>query len=432
MYLLAVGLTYKHTPVKLREKTAIAENQLLTINQQLNLEKSILENIILSTCNRTEIFAVVDQIHTGKYYIKHFLAKTFQLSMEQLEPYLEFYENQAAVNHYFRLICGLDSMVVGETQILGQMRGSFLTAQSAGTTGTIFNHLFPDLIHFAKEMHTQYRINDHSSSLSQSALQIAKDKLGSLHDKRIFILGAGEMSELLVKNLQNFQVGEVHLFNRTLSKIENFAKEISVPCYTHALADFYQEVAQADVVISALGVNQPYIIKKQLAQPLAEKNGQLLLIDLGVPRNVDAHCTLIEGVTLCDIDQMNQLIQVNQQARLQSVTLIEAEISKAVTDFFQWENQLGIIPLVKELRLQTLAAEEAAMASLLRKLPDLKEREIKVIRKHMKSIVNQTLRTPIKEIKEMAIQEDAQHDIAVVKRIFGLEKIEEGKTEDEN
>jgi len=150
MHILYVGLTYKHTPVRLREKVTFLNQDLVEANKQLFQKKSIFETVIISTCNRTEIYVVVDQLHTGKYYTKHFLADYFNVDSEELENYIEFKEDHEALVQAFRLGCGLDSAVLGETQILGQLKKSFLIAQGAGTTGTIFNKLFNEMISFSK------------------------------------------------------------------------------------------------------------------------------------------------------------------------------------------------------------------------------------------------------------------------------------------
>lgn len=429
--MLSAGLTYKKTPVELREQTAISNQNLITVNQRVNQQKSVLENVILSTCNRTEIFAVVDQLHTGRYYLKHFLAEEFDLSMEQLEGYLEYREDAEAVAHCFEVSCGLDSMLVGETQILGQVKAGFFAAREAGTTGTILNYLFQEAIRFAKQAHTTYKINHYSASLSYSALRIAREKLGSLKDKKLFVLGAGEMSELLIKNSRNFEIGELRLFNRTLEKAERLCVEGAEEFSIRQLEAFYSEASQADAVISLLGMEEPFITKKLLEESLKSPEKPLLLIDLGVPRNISPEVQELPAVMLVDIDAVNVLIQNNQQQRRGIVEHIKEDIAEAVDDFFIWENQLGIIPIIRQLREQSLQAQEDAMESLLRKIPDLNEREVKLIRKHMKSIINQTLRRPIKEIKELAVEENAAQDIAVVQRVFGITTTERSAVEHE-
>lgn len=177
MHILVVGLDYKTAPVEIREQLSFEPSELGTAMSKLKEEKSILENIVISTCNRTEIYAVVDQLHTGRFYIKRFLADWFGLQKEDVSPYLKFYENDGAVEHLFRVACGLDSMVIGETQILGQVRSSFKVAQEEKTIGTVFNYLFKQAVTVAKRSHAETDIASNAVSVSYAAVELAKKSL---------------------------------------------------------------------------------------------------------------------------------------------------------------------------------------------------------------------------------------------------------------
>src|SRR5699024_9830931 len=197
------------TPVEIREQFAFSEEKLAEANVNLKNRKSILENVILSTCNRTEIYAVVDQLHTGRYYIKQFLQDWFSVPMKSFESYLVVKENEAAVEYLFQVATGLNSMVLGETQILGQVRDAFFLAQEEETTGTIFNELFKRVITFAKRSHRETAIGEHAVSISYAAVQLAKKIYGDIANKHVVIYGAGEMGELAIKNLIAAGVREI-------------------------------------------------------------------------------------------------------------------------------------------------------------------------------------------------------------------------------
>lgn len=419
MHILYVGLTYKNTPVRLRERATFLNQDIQSANQQLFRTKSVLENVIISTCNRTELYVVVDQLHTGKYYTKHFLADFFNLPVEELENYLTFKEDHEALVHSFRLGCGLDSAVLGETQILGQLKTSFLEAQKSGTTGTIFNKLFNEMICFSKKMHSLYKFNETSASLSQSALQIANEEYQDLSDKHLFVIGAGQMSELVIKNLQNFDLKKISIFNRTLENAQKLSQFSQIEMNYYPLEKLTEKLEQADLVISAISIPQTLITKTMLHE--AELRKAILLFDLGLPRNINPHCQLVEHVTLYNVDSIGERINQGAKKRQELMGEVAKEVDTAVATFEEWEKQLGIIPVITELRIKTLEAEESALKSLQSKLPDLSEREVKIIRKHMKSIVNQSLRTPIREIKELSTEENAVYDIQLFKRIFGIE-----------
>ena len=232
MYILQVGFNYVTTPVEIREKLAFSENTIENAIEELNQRKSILENVIISTCNRTEIYAVVDQIHTGRYYIKQFLSDWFDIPMDKFASYLEVNENDEAIEHLLRVSVGLHSMVLGETQILGQVRDSFLTAQKLKATGTIFNELFKRAVTFAKRAHKETAIGEHAVSVSYAAVELAKKIFGDITDKHVVIYGAGEMGELAVKNLYGAGVENITVINRTLNRAEELARQFKATAKT--------------------------------------------------------------------------------------------------------------------------------------------------------------------------------------------------------
>lgn len=174
MYVVVVSVNYRTAPVEIREKLTFNQTELAEAMKALQKQKSMLENVIVSTCNRTEIYAVVDQLNTGRYYIKTFLADWFGLDKEQIVPYLRIYEEREAIEHLFRVACGLDSMILGETQILGQVRTSFLLAQQENTIGTVFKQLFKQAITLAKRAHAETEIGANAVSVSYAAVELAK------------------------------------------------------------------------------------------------------------------------------------------------------------------------------------------------------------------------------------------------------------------
>ncbi len=203
MHIIVAGFNYKTAPVELREKFAFQQSELPKALLQLRQMKSILECTIVSTCNRTEVYVVADQLHTGRHYTKTFLADWFQMAKEDFTPYLDIRENEHAVEHLFRVACGLDSMILGETQILGQVKSSFLLAQEEKATGTIFNQVFKQAITLGKKAHTETEISEHAVSVSYAAVELAKKIFGQFKGKQVSLLGAGKMSELTAKHLHD-------------------------------------------------------------------------------------------------------------------------------------------------------------------------------------------------------------------------------------
>lgn len=388
---------------------------------QLKEEKSILENIIVSTCNRTEIYAVVDQLHTGRYYIKKFLADWFQLSKEELSPFLTFYESDAAVEHLFRVACGLDSMVIGETQILGQVRDSFKTAQQEKTIGTIFNELFKQAVTVGKRTHAETDIGSNAVSVSYAAVELAKKIFGNLSSKHILILGAGKMGELAAENLHGQGIGKVTVINRTYLKAKELADRFSGEA--RSLNQLESALAEADILISSTGASEFVVSKEMMENANKLRKGRpLFMVDIAVPRDLDPALNDLEGVFLYDIDDLEGIVEANMKERRETAEKVELLIEETIVEFKQWMNTLGVVPVISALREKALAIQSETMDSIERKLPHLSTREKKLLNKHTKSIINQMLRDPILKVKELAADADSEEKLALFMQIFDIEE----------
>ncbi|EUJ29428.1 glutamyl-tRNA reductase [Listeria cornellensis] len=416
MYILSVGLNHTSAPIEIRERLAFNPEEEEMALVSLHQEKSILENVIISTCNRTEIFAVVDQIHTGRYYIKRFLANWFQMDMQILEPYLLFFEEEEAVKHLYRVTSGLDSLIIGETQILGQVKDAFTSAQASGTTGTILNQLFRESVHFAKNVHHTMKINENAVSISYAAVEVVKKACVDFTNKKTVIVGAGKMGMLAIQNMLGAKIADVTLLNRTSARAEDVAEKLGIQWSDYA--SLSEQLKHADIVITSTSATTPIITRNMLS----ERKKALIIVDIALPRNVEATCADIPNVTLFDIDDLGDVIQENTQQRQAMVIEIEEQIEEACVNFYEWEKQLGVVPIIKDLREKALVLQAETMQSLSNKLPNLTDREQVIVGKHMKSIINQLLKHPISELKEMAISSDAVHDIEVFQNIFDLQK----------
>ncbi|MEI3605847.1 glutamyl-tRNA reductase [Pseudogracilibacillus sp. SE30717A] len=421
MYILQVGFNYKTTPVEIREKLAFSEHTIEDAIVELNQRKSILENIIISTCNRTEIYAVVDQIHTGRYYIKKFLSDWFELPIKEFGPYLEINENDDAIEHLLRVSVGLHSMVLGETQILGQVRDAFLTAQKLKSTGTIFNELFKQAVTFAKRAHKETAIGQHAVSVSYAAVELAKKIFGDITDKHVVIYGAGEMGELAAKNLYGAGVKNITVVNRTLERAEELASHFNAKAKQ---ADELDTVLKdADILISSTSAKQPVLTKEDIAPIQRVRKGKpLFLVDIAVPRDLDANISELDSVFLYDIDDLQFIVDKNLEERKEAASVIEMQLEGEIDEFKEWVTTLGVVPVIRALREKALDIQGETFASIKRKIPDLTEREQKVISKHTKSIINQLLKEPIIQAKEMAGKKNADELLSLFVDVFGIDE----------
>lgn len=409
---MCVSLNYHQLPIELREKFSFSADEVPKANRLLNAEKSILENLLISTCNRTEIYAVVDQVHTGRYYIKRFLAEWFHYTVEEFNQYVSITTKDDAASHLFRVIVGLDSLIKGEPQILGQMKNAFQVATDQGTTGVILNHLFRQAITFSKRMHTEYRVSELAQSSGQAGLHQIKSNFGSLEGKSLAVIGLGHIGKHTAYNASNMGFSKVLLLNRTDQKAEQIANELQGVVEARPFSQLDSVMAEVDAAVFAASVKEPLY--------RVTDDRQQVIVDLGVPRNVayDSEC-----VNYYDIDNLHSILETNDTKKNQMLNQIAKKIPIEVNDFYVWEKQLHIVPVIRGLREHSLKIEGEAYDSLLRKLPELNAHERKVISKHMKSIINQMIKGPIKEIKELSVTPGATADIDFFCKIFGMDNL---------
>lgn len=407
MYLLYVGVTHRVAPLSVLERVHFSDEEKIAVLKKLKAEKSILEDVILSTCNRTELYLVVDQLHTGRYYSKHFLADWFQIDIEELEPYLTFKEGNEALEHLFRVSIGLDSKIVGETQVLGQLKQAFLSAQETGTTGIVLNQAFRQAVTFAKRMHDVYRINARPMSIGLTSLQMLDKEDLDYENTKIVVIGLGEIGQLVTKYVLQRPFQSIRLVNRTLSKADPYLTEDRIQAYSWD--DLLEAVKDADIIFTAIK-SEGYILYPHMVKAGA------IVFDLCLPRT----CHPNSDITIHNIENITSELQAFFEERNEIAKNIEAEISSELVSFEEWKQQLGIIPLIQEIREKAIQAQQSAMESLLRKLPDLTDREKKQISKHMKSIINQILKEPLLQLKEMSVGENSEYDIALIAKIFDL------------
>ncbi|SDN58028.1 glutamyl-tRNA reductase [Alkalicoccus daliensis] len=427
MHILVTSLNYKSTPVEIREKftfTNDTEAALKTLRQS----KSILECVIVSTCNRTELYIVADQLHTGRYYTKLFLQEWFNIDKEEFSHYLQVREDEHAIEHLFRVTAGLDSMVLGETQILGQVRQSFDLARSTGTTGTVFNHLFKQAVTVAKRGHSETTINANAVSVSYAAVELGKKIFGDFKDKQVLVMGAGKMSELTAQHLTSSGVSNITVMNRTKAKAEELAAKFFGKA--ESMDTLQDSLTQTDILISSTGSKDYVIRKEEVKNLLKKRKGRpLFLVDIAVPRDLDPELAELENVYLYDIDDLQGIVNANLEERKQEAEKIELMIEEELVAFSHWLDTLGVVPVISALRSKAATVQEQTMESLERKLSSLSDREKKLIRKHMKSIVNQLLRDPITALKEIPEEESPELMLDYMTKAFGLEEhVQEGES----
>ncbi|WP_055105569.1 glutamyl-tRNA reductase [Paenibacillus ihumii] len=421
MHIVVVGLNYRTAPVEVRERFTFAERDLPQALQELKRTKSVLEGVIIATCNRTEIYVVVDRLHMCGYFIRSFMEQWFGIPRQEFTQHLYMYEDEQAIRHLFRVACGLDSMVLGETQILGQVRNAFLLSQSEKVTGTWFNMLFKQAITLSKRAHSETAIGESAVSVSYAAVELGKRVFGSFEGKKVLILGAGKMSELTAKHLSGGGAAEVLVANRTFGRAQELAAKFDgIPC---SMQEAMQRLQDIDILISSTGADGYVITSSQVQTSMKQRPDRpLFIIDIAVPRDIDPSIGELDNVFLYDIDDLEGIVESNMEMRRGEALKIDWMIEEEMGAFASWLQTLGVRPVIRALQEKSSSIHESTMESLFNKLPELDERQRKVIRRLTKSIVNQMMHDPINRIKEMAGEERGAEALQMFTQIFALEE----------
>lgn len=431
MHIIALSLNYKNTGVEEREQVTFQDDEVVEALHKLREQKSILEATLLSTCNRTELYVVSDQEHTGAYYSRKFLADWFDVDYEKIKQMTDMKVADEAVSHLFKVTAGLDSMVLGETQILGQIRDAFLTAQEEHTTGTIFNKLFKEAITVAKRGHNETDISKNAVSISYAAVELAKRIFANVKKSRVLVIGAGEMAEESLLNLTSNGIEDVVVLNRSLEKAEELAARFNGRAENlHALES---ELKEADIVISSTS-SPDYVIKKDMIDEVNKTRGTspLILIDIALPRDIDPAIDSSGNVYMYNVDDLQGLVDANLASREEEAEKIMAMIDGTTAEFEEWLNVQGVVPVIQAMRTKSLNIHDETLDSLERKLPDMSDRERTVISKHMKSIINQMLRDPIIFTKEIAGDKKRDEKLEDIMAMFHIEEEVEAQREVSN
>ncbi|QDY83808.1 glutamyl-tRNA reductase [Paenibacillus polymyxa] len=420
MHIVVVGLNYRTAPVEVRERFTFAEQDLPKALEQLKLTKSVLEGVVVATCNRTEIYVVVDRLHMCGYFIRSFMEQWFGIPRDEFTQHLYIYEDEQAIRHLFRVTCGLDSMVIGETQILGQVKNAFLQAQSQKITATWFNMLFKQAVTLGKRAHSETSIGESAVSVSYAAVELGKRIFGMFTDKKVLILGAGKMSELTVKHLYSGGAAEVIVANRTLSRAEDLASKFNGTPVT--MEEGINRLADVDIVISSTGA-QGYVLDRSRVEASMKRRQSrpLFMIDIAVPRDLDPAIGELQNVFLYDIDDLEGIVESNLEMRRTEAAKIEHMIEEELSEFYQWLKTMGVRPVIRALQEKAESIHQDTLESLFNKLPELDERQRKVISRLTKSMLNQMMHDPINRVKEMAVQKQGNEALDMFSHIFALE-----------
>jgi len=425
MNILVVGLNHHTASVEVREKLAFGGGHLREAlaslaERRTNNDPSFQEAVLVSTCNRTELYALVQDINAGREALLRFLTDHGKLPMAELEGHVCVYVNEEAIAHLFRVAAGIDSMIVGEHEVLGQVREAYHLASACKAAGPLLGKLFRKSISVGKRARTETGISRNAVSVSYAAVELARNVFGDLTDCRALVVGAGDTSEQTLKNLVDNGVTEVTVINRTRHRAEAMASW----CNGRVLA--FDRVAQAlshtDIVISSTAAPHPVIRRDAVEQAMGWRDQRpLLLIDIAVPRDVDPAVSQIGNVHLYDIDDLERVAQANRQRRQREVPKVEAIVQEELADFMAWFQSLYVLPTITELREWAHDIRQSELEQALRRLPSLSERQQAIVEALSQRIVNKLLHVPTVNLKERANGHDGHLYALALRELFALE-----------
>jgi glutamyl-tRNA reductase len=413
----ALGMSHRSAPVEVRERVAFAPCAGRTFLRRLGEESAVAEAVLLSTCNRTEVYAVVED-ESARSLLLDLLAQDRRVDRESLERDMYWLTDAEAVRHLYRVASSLDSMVVGEAEIVSQVREAYRAATEEQRTGPVLNRLFHTSLRVGKRVRSETGIGDSSLSVPHVAVKLAEGVFGTLDERRALVLGAGEMSELVIEHLKARGVAEVRIANRTPERAHLLAEMVGGRAVSfHALVD---ELCEADVVVSSTGAGEWVVRSETVAAALERREEPLFFIDIAVPRDVDPVVQTLGRVFLYDIDDLQAVVERNTDDRGEAAQKGEAMIGPAVVEFMSWLSSLHAVPLIRELRDGAERIRRHELARALQRM-DLSPEEAEVVERMSRSLVNKLLHGPISELKALAEAGHPLESTEVRRRLLALE-----------
>jgi len=417
MNLIVVGLSHKTAPIEIREKLSFPSQEIKIPLQKIVNLPEIYEGVILSTCNRVEVFLSSRDTEKAIQEIKNFLADYHQIPLGEITPHLYFYVDQEAVKHVFRVASSLDSMVVGEPQILGQMKDAYRWAVECKATGSILNRLLHKAFFVAKRVRTETNIGSSAVSVSFATVELARKIFDKIDEKNILLIGAGEMAELITQHLTSNGVQDLFVANRTFEKAHNLVKQFGGRAV--GFDDISVYLPQADIVISSASASHFVITPEQTATSLKiRKNKPMFMIDIAVPRTIDPRINDIPNVYLYDIDDLEGIVEANKLQRQNEARKAEEIVEKEKAIFFNWFKQQEIAPTIISLKKKLERIRRRELEKTLSKWRTLDEKEKEKLNALTKSIVNKILHDPIAYLKNEGFKDS--FSIEEIKNLFKL------------
>jgi glutamyl-tRNA reductase len=429
MHIAVVGLSHRTAPVEIRERLSIPEQTMEDSLQRLRSDEQVLEASILSTCNRLEIYTLLRHPEQGISAVGAFLSAYSGLGLEELAPHLFTYHHNDAVAHLLRVAAGLDSLVLGEGQILSQVKKMVRLGQEHRSVGPILNRLLNQAVSTGKRVRSETNLGTGAVSISSAAVELAQLKVGQargvdelvpLDREQVAVVGAGRMARLLLQHLQAKGCRGVVLLNRTVARAEALAADFpDLPVQCRPLADLDHCLSTCSLVFTSTGAEEPIITAQRLAE--LNRRSSLMLVDIGVPRNISSDVVALAGVDAFDVDDLQEVVNRNQEARREMAAEAELLLEEESRLFLEWWDGLEAVPVINQLRQQLEEIREQELQKALSRMgPDLSSRERKVVEALSKGIINKILHTPMTNLRAPQPRQQRHIAMKVLQDLFAL------------
>lgn len=419
MRICHIGLNHKTAPVELRERLAVAQDDIAGILQEMIAHPAIREASLLSTCNRVEMTVVTHEPEAAIAAVHEWFARKAGMELEEVCEHLYSYTTDDAIRHLFAVASGLDSLVLGEPQILGQVKSSYEHALAAGTAGHVLHRLYQSTFAAAKRARSETEIGKQAVNISSCAVELAKHIFGNLAGKTVLLIGAGEMAELAARHLRGNGCTDILVANRTLERARKLAVEFEGHALTLDELDDYLD--RADIVLSSTGASTFVLLPDAIRRAAAKRKGSpMFLVDIAVPRDIDPRIAEIDDVYLYDIDDLQQVVQGNMEHRQMQAEQARELLDEEARAFLGWLKSLESVPLIRSMQQQMEARRQEEMAKAARYLKDFTPEQMQQIERLSRSLMKRFMHPALQTLK--SLPDDIEGDLLMgaATRLFDL------------
>jgi glutamyl-tRNA reductase len=424
MRIVLIGLNHQTAPVELRERVAFTIEDAERATGEMRDRCGVEEVVVLSTCNRSELYGVRRDPEDDPAAIEGFLADFHGISRVQLNGCLYLHRDIEAVRHLYRVAAGLDSMVLGEAEILGQVREAYRHAADAGSTGPVLNRIFQGAIEVGRRVRAETEIGTRPMSAASAGVKLAERVFGDLPRRRALVLGSGEMAQQVVEQMRHRGIRNITVTSRTAEHAQQLAQRFEAD--TLAWEDMSRALGRPDLLVASVSAEQPVLTGEMLSRAMDERENQpMFLLDLGVPRNIDPAAAEIYNLYLYDIDDLTDIVEQNRRAREREIPRAEAIIAAQISKFEAWRAGRGATDLVDDLRSRLDERRRHILEAHAAAFSHLGPEEREHIDQLTAHLVDELLKEPCSRLRHARTWRERVHDMETVRELFGLDKEKE-------